>query len=321
MQTIYGLDAPFPADGPAYVALGVFDGVHVGHQRFLADLAAWARAEGGRAVVITFRRHPLAVLDDAPPAYLTSLEHRLLLFEALGVDVCVVLAFDEALAAMTPEAFLRDVVHDWIGARGLQLGYDQRFGRNGGGDAELARRVGDDLGFEVGVASAVSRDGRAVSSTAIRRAVVEGDLDAASAMLGRPVSVLGRVVPGRHVGRELGFPTANLDTRHELSLPEGVYVVTALLRGRELPGVANIGRRPTLRDEGPAFVDTEAIVEVHLFDFDEDIYGREVEVRFLTKLRDEIPYRDAKRLAARIEKDVADARAYFRNAGRGDAGR
>ena len=311
MRIVRGMDGRFPTGKPAYVCIGVFDGVHLGHQAFLNELVAWARERGGRAVALTFQRHPLAVLAGAPPTCLTSLEHRLRIFESLGIDVCVTAPFDRELARMKPEDFVRDVLCDWMGARGVQVGYDQRFGSGGRGDVDLLRRIAPELGLEARVAAAVEARGAPISSTAIREAVVAGDLARASAMLGRPVSVLGRVSQGAHKGREIGFPTANLDTRNELRLPDGVYAVEAVVGGRALPGVANIGPRPTFEPDGPAYADSESVVEVYLLDFDGDLYGRDIEARFLKKLRDEMPFRDPARLAEQIASDVAAAREYF----------
>jgi len=301
--------------------VGVFDGVHLGHQEVLNALAAWARERGGRSVVITFEQHPKAVLRQTPPSFITSLQHRLRLFADMGIDVCVVLDFDEALAQTEPEAFARDVLCAWAGARGVLLGHDQRFGRMGRGDVDLMRRLGAALGLEVRSMPPRRVADRIVSSTAIRKAIAAGDLDAASDMLGRPVSVLGTVVRGCQKGRALGFPTANLDVHHEVQLPEGVYAAFACVEGRCLPSVANIGRRPSFSTVGPAYLDEQPVVEVHVLDFEGDLYGRDVEVRFLSRLRDELPFREEGALRRQVAQDIAEAHAFFgRTGGRGRQG-
>jgi len=310
MQTVFGLEgapAPLARDG-AYAAIGVFDGVHVGHQSLLRLVVAWAREQGGQAVVVTFQRHPRLALEGTRPPCITSLRHRLRLFEGLGVDVALVLNFDDRLAAMSAERFLRHVLRGRVGARGLALGHDQRFGRGGLGDAALARRVGAELGLEVRVAPVVRVAGEVVSSTAVRSAIRAGWLDRAAAMLGRPVSALGTVVHGQAKGRTLSCPTANLDLHHELQLPEGVYVGAALAAGREHGAVVNIGRRPTFAPQGQAYLDAEPLVEAHLLDFSGDLYGQELEVRFLKRLREERVFASAEALQEQMARDVEEAR-------------
>ena len=308
MLTVCGWDAPFPPGPPAYAAFGVFDGVHLGHRKVLGDLVAWAGREGGRAVVVTFHRHPHSVISGRRPPFLTALRHRLELFSEIGVDVCVVLTFDETLAAMEPEHFARDLLAGWLNVRGVIVGYDQRFGKDGRGDASLMRRLGRDLGFEVRQEPPFHLEDRIVSSTAIREAVKRGDLREASAMLGRPVSVLGRVVHGQGKGHDLGCPTANLDFHHEIHLPEGVYVGHALCCGRKYGAVINIGRRPSFGAHGPAYIDKEPVVEAHLFGFKGDLYGKDMEVRFLEKLRDEKRFGDAEGLREQLKRDMRHAR-------------
>lgn len=308
MLIVRGWDDPFPPGPPVYAAFGVFDGVHLGHRKVLGDLVAWARSEQGRAVVVTFRRHPHSVISGRRPPFLTALQHRLELFSEIGVDVSVVLAFDEKLAAMEPEDFARELLSGWLGARGVVVGYDQRFGKAGRGDALLMRRMGEELGFEVRQEPPFVIEGRIVSSTAIREAIQRGNLREASLMLGRPVSVLGRVVHGQGKGRDLGCPTANLDLRGELHLPEGVYLGRALLAGREHGAVINIGRRPSFGANGLEYIDREPVVEAHLLGFDDDLYGKEVEVQFLEKLRDEKRFGASEELREQLRRDMRLAR-------------
>lgn len=311
MLTLHGLDAPFPEGPPVYATLGMFDGVHLGHRRVLGTLCEWAEASSGRAAVLTFRRHPHEVLQGRNPACLTSLRHRLELFAEAGLDVAVVLSFTDELASLDPGAFVRRVLVEWMAVRGVVMGYDQRFGRGGAGDAERMARLGARFGFEVRQVPPVHVGGAVVSSTAIRRAIRDGDLDAAAAMLGRPVSVLGRVVHGQGKGRGLGCPTANLDLRHELHLPEGVYAAVAYLDGREIPAVTNIGRRPSFSPGGPEYVDESPVVEVHLLGFSGDIYGRDIEVRFVRKLREERRFDSPGALSEQITRDVETAKDCF----------
>jgi len=285
------------------VSVGVFDGVHLGHQEILRTNVARARALGARATVVTFREHPKAVLLGRAPRTLTSLEHRLELFRRAGIEHTLALTFDAALRSVPAPVFADDVLRRRLAARQLVLGFDSKLGRDREGTPEFLRT----LGFEVEVVGQVLVGGRAVSSTAIREAVELGDLAGAARMLGRPVAVYGDVVRGNQLGRVLGFPTANLDLHHELRPPVGVYAGFArrLERADErLPAVINIGFRPTVAAERP----TAAHVEAHLLDFDGDLYGAQLELEFSRRLRDEQRFPDVESLRRQIALDVAAAR-------------
>lgn len=294
--------APPHAHG-SVVSVGVFDGVHLGHQAILSTNVARARALGARATVVTFRDHPKAVLLGRAPRTLTSLEHRLELFRRAGIEHTLALTFDATLRAVPAPEFAADVLRRRLDARQLVLGFDSKLGRDREGTPEFLRT----LGFEVEVVGQVLVGGRAVSSTAIREAVELGDLDGAARMFGRPVAVYGDVVRGNQLGRVLGFPTANLDLHHELRPPLGVYAGFArrLERADErLPAVINIGFRPTVAAERPAV----AHVEAHLLDFDGDLYGAQLELEFTRRLRDEQRFPDVESLRRQIALDVAQAR-------------
>jgi riboflavin kinase/FMN adenylyltransferase len=299
-------DAPPSAPpGGSVVSIGVFDGVHLGHQAILAANRARAADLGARATVVTFQTHPKGTLLGRAPRTLTSLEHRLELFRRAGIEHTLVLAFDAALRERSAEDFVRETLVRDLGARAFVLGFDSKFGRDRRGTPQLLR----DLGLDVEVVGKVEVGGRAVSSTAIREAVELGDLAGAARMLGRPVSVLGTVVYGSRRGRDLGFPTANLDLHHELHPPPGVWVGRALVLGdagapRALPAVANIGFRPTLAGQASA----EPTVEVHLLDFQGDLYGRDLEFEFHALLRGEQRFEGPAELAAQIARDVTEAR-------------
>lgn len=287
------------------VSIGVFDGVHLGHQAILAANRARAAALGARSTVVTFQTHPKGTLLGRAPRTLTSLEHRLELFRRAGVEHTRVLAFDASLRERSAEDFVRETLVRDLGARAFVLGFDSKFGRDRRGTPELLRT----LGLDVEVVGKVEVGGRAVSSTAIREAVELGDLAGAARMLGRPVSVLGTVVRGSARGRELGFPTANLDLHHELHPPPGVWAGRALVLGASgargsLPAVANIGFRPTLASQTCA----EPMLEVHLLDFQGDLVGRDLEFEFHALLRGERRFAGPSELAAQIARDVAEAR-------------
>lgn len=303
-----GLPRP-PACG-SVVSVGVFDGVHLGHQAILSRNAQRARELGATSTVVTFREHPKAVLLGHAPRTLTSLEHRLELFRRAGIEHTVALTFDEELRRIDARDFARDLLAGALAARRLVLGFDSKFGRDREGTPEFLRG----LGYDVEVVPEVLVAGRPVSSTAIREAVELGDLDGAARMLGRPVAVYGDVVAGDAVGRRLGFPTANLDLHHELRPPPGVYACR-VHRARQSvpavhPAVANIGFRPTLTNEQP----TTARVEVHLLDFEGDLYGEFLEVEFVTRLRDEIRFSGPAELSEQIARDVTAARSLLAGA-------
>jgi len=270
--------------GPVFLAIGVFDGVHLGHQAVIRRALEDAKAVGGTAVVVTFDPHPVRVMrPQQAPRLLTSSQHKAQLIERMGVTELLVIPFTAELAATPPEAW--------------------SFGRNRAGNLELLKKMGDQLGFdEVGL-PAVEIDGEVVSSTLVRAAVEAGDLSKASRLLGRDFTILGTVVPGDHLGRTIGFPTANLSAHNEQFPPNGVYAVEALYEGRTLPGVVNIGVRPTI-----ATASGERVLELHLFDFSADIYGSDVEVIFRRFLRPEQKFAGLDALKAQIVRDVADAR-------------
>jgi len=282
MRILQGMDTAL-SPRSRIAALGMFDGVHRGHQRLLKEAVSWARRAGAEAAVITFDRHPRALLGSAPLC-ITSLEHRLLLFEDLGPDLCLVLPFDQRTASMRPEDFVAEVLCDYLHVRGVVLGLDQRFGRGGRGDAVLMRRLGDEFGFETCNIEAVLHRGHPISSTALRSAISEGRLDEAGEMMGRPVSILGTVMRSSGRGRLMGFPTANISPHHEVLPPDGVYLSQTMFADKWWPSLTHIGARPAFRDVDAAFAATRA-VESYVHGFSGDLYGRQLEVRIIRLIR------------------------------------
>ena len=290
--------------GPVCLAIGVFDGVHLGHQAVIGRALSDARAAGGTAAVVTFDPHPMRVMrPEQAPRLLTSTRHKAQLIERLGVSELLVLPFTPELSATPPEAFVRALHAACRPLREICVGHTWSFGRNRAGNLDLLKTMGDQLGFEEIGLHAVEIDGEVVSSTLIRAAVEEGDLARAARLLGRDFTILGTVVHGDHLGRTLGFPTANLAAHNEQFPPNGVYAVEALQAGRTLPGVVNIGVRPTI-----AHASGERVLELHLFDFTADIYGQDVEVAFRRFLRPEQKFAGLDALKFQIAQDVAAAR-------------
>lgn len=290
--------------GPVYLAIGVFDGVHLGHQSVLLRAMGDARAGGGTAVAVTFDPHPARILrPENAPRLLTATAHKLRLIGALGMEAVLVIPFTKEFAATEAEAFVLELHGACRPLREICVGHEWCFGRGRAGNLEMLAKVGDRLGFdEVGV-PAVRIEGELVSSTATRAAVEGGELERAARLLGREYSILGTVVRGERIGRGLGFPTANLSAHNEQYPPNGVYAVTAVWRDRALKGVANLGVRPTI-GAGAG----ERVLEVHLLDFEGDVYGEEIEVTFRKCLRGEKKFASMEELAGQIGRDVEEAR-------------
>lgn len=293
--------------GPLFLAVGVFDGVHPGHQAVLRRALDDAHQSAGTAVAVTFDPHPVRVLrPEQAPRLLTSTPHKLQLIRRLGITHVLVIPFDRAFAATEPADFIRALTTAAKPLREICVGYEWSFGKGRAGNLALLRQLGAQLGFaEVGV-PAVEVDGQIVSSTLIRRAVETGDLTRAARLLGRAYTILGTVVEGDHLGKTLGFPTANLSAHNEQFPPNGVYAVEARRGATVLTGVVNIGVRPTIQTASG-----ERILEAHLFDFDETIYGEDLEIAFRQFLRPEQKFASLDALRAQIASDAAQARALF----------
>ncbi len=290
--------------GPLYLAIGVFDGVHLGHQAVIHRALEDARREGGTVVVVSFDPHPIRVLrPDQAPRLLTSTAHKLRLIANLGVTQQLVIHFDHAFAATPPEEFIRALAAAAQPLREICVGFEWSFGKGRAGNLALLQRLGGELDFaEVGV-PAVEIDGEIVSSTLIRSAVERGELARAARLLGREFTILGTVVEGDRLGRTIGFPTANLSAHNEQYPPNGVYAVDVRRGTERLRGVVNIGVRPTIKN-----ANGERLLEVHLFDFEADIYGEDLEITFRQFLRPEQKFASLDLLRAQITRDAATAR-------------
>ncbi|MDN3514804.1 MAG: bifunctional riboflavin kinase/FAD synthetase [Candidatus Brocadia sp.] len=303
METIYGIkDLTRKIQYPV-ATIGMFDGVHRGHQKIIECVRHSALSKKGESVVITFDRHPKSITENRHPSFITSLKHRLTLLERQGVDRTIVFQFDQKLAQMTAGDFIREVLVSWLGVKCIVLGFNCRFGKDREGDITLVRKLADKYDFEVYGCPPVMYRGQVISSTAIRRAILEGMLEKAKAMLGRPVSILGTVVKKSGRGRMLGYPTANLDLHHEVRPPRGVYGTKARWAGQDHLALTNIGLRPTFTREPFTSEDKALEIEVHILDFQGSLYGKDLEVQFLYKIRDEIPFKTVEELKAQIEKD------------------
>lgn len=292
--------------GPVFLAIGVFDGVHLGHRAVIERALRDAHSFGGTAVAVSFDPHPVRLLrPQEAPRLLTSTAHKVRLIRGLGIEHLLIIPFTETFAATPPDIFIRQLAAACRPLREICVGHQWSFGKGRAGNLQLLQALGDELGFEEVGVPAVTVDGEVVSSTSIRRAVECGDLARAARLLGREYTILGTVVRGEQLGRKLGFPTANLAAHNEQFPPNGVYLVEAQRNGDRLRGVANIGVRPTVAAPGG-----ERTLEVHLLEFAKEIYGEQLEITFLRFLRPEEKFPSLDALRAQIARDVEAAQTH-----------
>jgi riboflavin kinase/FMN adenylyltransferase len=304
METLRSISELSHLSGPIFLAIGVFDGVHRGHQAVISTSAAHARSANGTPLVVTFDPHPEKVLrPHAAPHLLTATQHKIALIRNLGVAHLLVINFDKKFAATPPEEFVRELVTHSKPLREICVGHEWSFGKDRRGNLDLLNDLGGQFDFNVVAIQPVKLSGAVVSSTAIRQAIEQGHLDKAAEMLGRPYTILGTVVEGDGLGKTIGFPTANLSAHSEQFPPNGVYVADAWLDGALYHGVVNLGYRPTVSKDR-----SNRILEIHLFDFNRDIYGQDVELRFVQYLRPEKKFATLDVLVRQIEADVQQAR-------------
>jgi riboflavin kinase/FMN adenylyltransferase len=298
-----------PLGIPHAVTIGNFDGLHLGHKAMLARLQDVARARGLPTCVLSFEPHPREFFaPDQAPARLSSLREKAECLQRLGIDRLHVFRFDRAFSSLTAEGFIEVVLGRTLQARYVLVGDDFRYGAKRAGDFALLKQAGKSLGFDAEFLPTVEVSGERASSTAVRQALAAGELEHAARLLGRPYSISGRVVHGDKLGRDIGFPTANIQLKHNRPPLMGIFAVEVCgLNGEPLQGVASLGRRPTVKG-----ADAVPVLEVHLFDFSTEIYGRRVRVDFLHKLRDEEKYPDLDCLVAQIRRDVDNAKQFLK---------
>ncbi|WP_308445827.1 bifunctional riboflavin kinase/FAD synthetase [Chitinolyticbacter albus] len=294
---------------PCALTIGNFDGLHLGHRAMLAELRGAAAVRGLSTALITFEPHPRELFSPGEaPARLTSLREKIELLRSEGIDSLIIQPFNRHFAGIDALTFRDDVLARQLSVRYLLVGDDFRFGAKRAGDFDLLKAA---TAFETHNLATVALDGGRISSTAVRDALVSGDMDHAADLLGRPYSISGRVVGGDKLGRELGFPTANIQLRHNRPPMLGIFVVEVAGLERTYQGVASLGVRPTVKGAGAA-----PVLEVHLFDFNRQIYREHLQVRFLAKLRDEAKFDGLPALIAQIARDCDDARAWFARRGK-----
>lgn len=295
---------PSLAPGGSVVAVGAFDGLHRGHQALLAQVHERAAKLGLTAIVVSFEPLPRAYFSPEPVARLSSVREKLRGFDEAGMGEVLLLRFNRALTSMTAEEFIRRVLVDRLNAREVWVGADFRFGHKRSGDVAMLERVGPELGFTARTMPSVLLDGARVSATRVRMLLAAGEFSGAAPLLGRPFVIEGKVEYGKQLGRQLGYPTANIHLRERTSPVHGIFAVRVGLGESECswPGVASLGVRPTV-NEVP-----EPLLEVHLFDFEGDLYGQRMAVEFVAKLRDEQKFDNLDELTVQMAKDARQAR-------------
>lgn len=305
MQLIRGIHNIRAEHAGCVLTIGNFDGVHLGHVAVLKGLMQDAEQYGLPSTVMLFEPQPQEFFaKDKAPARLTRLRDKLALLDKLGIDRVICVKFDKEFASMDAEQFVRNVLIKKLGVKALTVGDDFKFGKNRQGNFDMLSAIGAELNMHVKSTASLRRDDCRVSSTLIRAALAQGDLDSAHQMLGHTYAISGRVIHGWKKGRELGFRTANIALKRQVIPVQGVFAVKVYLDNRVLSGVANIGTKPTLNG-------TKALLEVHIFDFEENVYGRFLKVELVKKLRDEKKFETLAQLTEQIASDVADAQQCF----------
>ncbi len=301
MELFLGIDQIKESFVNPAVALGNFDGVHLGHQRILKRLREVAETIHGEALVVTFEPHPLKVLrPDRCPPLLTPLQTKIALIEQAGIEKILCLEFTKKFSELSPLEFVRNILVEKVKARRVIIGYNYHFGKGKKGNAETLKEICRTFQIEVEVVEALTIDKTPVSSSAIRELIQQGDVEKASQLLGRNYGIIGKVVEGSKRGHALGFPTANLRISDELYPKIGVYAVEIIWNKRRFKGVANIGRNPTFQVKG-----TESLtLEVYILNFNSEIYGDEIQVNFIRRIRDEVRFASASELVSQIQKDI-----------------
>ena len=292
----------------AVVTIGTFDGVHIGHQAIFKEMRRLADEIGGETVVVTFHPHPRQVLAIGTETlrFICSQEEKLKLFEEFGIDNVVIIPFTKEFASTPSDVFIHDYIIDRIHPSVIVVGYDHHFGKNRMGDYEMLSQLGQQYGFKTVQVEAQDIDEVAVSSTKIRNFLWVGNVKAANQLLGYPYSVQGTVVKGNEIGRTIGFPTANLDIPNEFMMINnpGVYACRAVIDGKTYDAMANTGLRPTIGDRA----DGDFIIEVNIFDFEGDLYGKTLKVWFIDRIRDEVKFSGLETLKAQLQHDREEAK-------------
>ncbi|MBU4310339.1 bifunctional riboflavin kinase/FAD synthetase [bacterium] len=317
MELVLGINKVKKRHRGGILALGTFDGVHLGHQKVIKSLKRRAKRLKKKSIVLTFDIHPLKTVDPAKcPPLLTPKEEKINLIQDLGIDLLILANFNKRFSSFSPEKFVKDILVDRLGIEEVFVGKDFIFGKGGTGNITFLKNKSREYGFGVKIISPEKVGKSAISSTKIRELIKEGRVKKAALLLGRPYTLYGRVVHGESRGRELGYPTANIRPHYEVVPSDGVYVGQIGMKGKNWHGLLNIGVQPTFhkglgrvrKGEQGVARGQKRVIEAYIFDFNRKIYGREIKVSFLKKMRDEIIFKNPESLKVQIKKDIAKAR-------------
>jgi riboflavin kinase/FMN adenylyltransferase len=289
------------------ISFGVFDGVHIGHQLLIRCMLDRAKKLDLETVVITFDPHPAQSIIGKSPPLITTLSKKVEILKSLGIDKVVVEDFNEEFSQLSPEEFVRDILIGRFNAREIIVGYDCAFGKDRAGDKRILKKLGEKFGATVDIVDPYNLKGEIVSSTRVRNAILNGDLELVNIMLGREYSISGKIVSGKGIGNKIGYATANLDTKNEVLPPSGVYAIRAIVNNKVYDGILNMGTQPTLGDG-------KFRIEAHLLDFNGiKLYEKEMEVFFVQKIRNERAFPSTDELVKQIKEDVINARKILKN--------
>ena len=298
IQCLVGTDHRFATQRPVFVTLGMFDGMHLGHLSLIRQLSSWARSKAGFSAVLTFDKHPRSVINGESPPLITPLDHKKYLLSRLGIDGVIVLPFEKVVAEISASDFIKGILKNQLNTKGVLLGFNNRFGKGGEGNFSLLRKVGKEIGMESRQGKGIWLGGTPISSTQIRNAIREGNLQKAEFYLGRKYSILGTVVKGKQVGRQLGYPTANVQMSHTLVPPPGVYSSITRVRNLFFPSATFISPFSNgVSQENP-------LVETHIMGFNEEVYGSQIEIILIEFLRGDRKFADLPTLKQQITTDV-----------------
>jgi len=305
---IYQNIKDFPKATSAVVTVGTFDGLHLGHQKIIRRMTELARENNGETILVTFDPHPRLVVNSNSHEikFINTQKRKFDLLNKLGIDHLIIIPFTKEFAKTSSEDFIKEYLIDSIGAKKLIVGYDHHFGRDREGNYQKLHQLGKKYGFDVEEISAQYIGDTAVSSTKIRKALMDGDVNLANEMLGYEYSITGIVVEGNKIGRSIGFPTANIEIedKYKLIAAGGVYACRVDIDGKRNAGMGNIGTRPTVGING-------LVTEVHIFDFDKDIYGQEITIYFVDRIRDEKKFNSLEELKTQLRKDQLRVQSFF----------
>ncbi|HEA47072.1 MAG TPA: bifunctional riboflavin kinase/FAD synthetase [bacterium] len=317
MELVLGIDKVKKRHRGGILALGTFDGVHLGHQKVIKSLKRRAKRLKKKSIVLTFDIHPLKTVDPAKcPPLLTPKEEKINLIQDLGIDLLILANFNKRFSSFSPEKFVKDILVDRLGIEEVFVGKDFIFGKGGTGNITFLKNKSREYGFGVKIIPPEKAGKITISSTKIRELIKEGKVKKAALLLGRPYTLYGRVVHGESRGRELGYPTANIRPHYEVIPSDGVYLGKIRAQGKDWDGLLNIGAQPTFhkglarvrKGEQGSGGEQKRVIEAYIFDFNGKIYGREIKVSFLKKIRNEIAFKNPESLKAQIKKDIVKAR-------------